>query len=214
MTVPATIYWILIVDIENFSRRSYPVQGALRVGMYEVVKGAIADAGLDVKDFNFQDRGDGILMLVSPTVPPATLVGEMIVALDARLAEKANLFNDAHGLRLRVALHLGLANPDQWGWVGEAVNTAFRLVDAEPLREVLRRATDANMALIVSDETYHAVIKHGFRSIDAGAFGRLSLNAKNLTGLTAWIQVPGHAAPPGLPPSSQLGHDPQLSSIR
>src|SRR5262245_28661609 len=149
MTVPATFYWILIVDIEDFSRRSHPVQESLRVAMYEVVQGAIADAGLDIKDFNFEDRGDGILMLASPSVPPTTLVGEMMAALDARLAEKAGVFNDAHALRLRVALHQGLASSDPWGWVGDALNTAFRLVDAQPLRDVLRYSTDATMALIV-----------------------------------------------------------------
>jgi class 3 adenylate cyclase len=211
MTVPATLYWIFLVDIENFSRRPHPVQESLRDAMYEVVEGSIADADLRLADFNREDRGDGILMLVSPTVPPAALAGEMITALDARLAERAKVFNEVHALRLRVALHLGLANRDAWGWVGDAVNTACRLVDAQPLRDVLACATDARMALIVSDDMYRAVIQQGFRSIDDSTFGRLSLDAKNLVSFTAWVQVPGYPEPP-LPPPLRRSH-PAASTI-
>ncbi|MGH4011833.1 MAG: hypothetical protein ACRDTH_27335, partial [Pseudonocardiaceae bacterium] len=93
----------------------------------------------------------------------------------------------------------GLVSPDDEGWSGDAINTACRLVDAQPLRDTLAEARRAHVALIVSDSFFQSVIRPGHRSIDPSTFTPVTLTAKNLVDFTAWIQVPGYPTPPALP---------------
>jgi class 3 adenylate cyclase len=197
MAVP-TFHAIVVVDIERFGPRTNPFQASLRQAMYDVVREACAEARIQWDTTVALDRGDGIILLVPPTTSMVTIAGQFLHAVDAVLAEKAAIFSDAHRMRFRVALHQGLCQQDQTGWVGEAINTACRLVDAQPVRDALSAAPEARMALIVSDEIYRAVIRHGYRLIDPAAFARVAINAKELVEETAWINVPGRSYPPGL----------------
>jgi class 3 adenylate cyclase len=170
-----TSHFVLVVDIEGFSRRSDPVQRSLRRAMYEVLKTAVDDAHLSWADFQPQDRGDGVIMLVRGDVSPVSLAGELVRALESGLAEKAATYKEGHQIRLRVAIHQGLASPDDEGWSGDAVNTACRLVDAQPLRDTLAAAGQAHLALIVSDGYFQSVIRPGHRSIDPSTFVPIQL---------------------------------------
>jgi hypothetical protein len=189
----------VVVDIEGFSQRSDPVQRSLRRAMYEVLTTAVDDAHLTWVDFHPQDRGDGVIMIVGGHVSPVALAGEFVRALEWGLAEKAGIHSADHQMRFRVALHQGLANPDDEGWSGDAINTACRLVDAQPLRDTLAEARRAQVALIVSNSFYQSVIRPGHRSMDPSTFAPVTVTSKNLVDFSAWVQVPGYAAPPKLP---------------
>lgn len=204
MAAPTT-HFIVVVDIEGYSQRSDPVQASLRRAMYQVLMTAVDDAHLAWKDFQPQDRGDGVIMIVGPHVSPVALVGEFVRALDTGLAEKAAMYSADHQMRFRVALHEGLVYPDDEGWSGDAINTACRLVDAQPLRDTLAAALRAQVALIVSDGFYQSVIRPGHRSIDRATFAPVTLTNKNLVDFRAWIQIPGYSAPPTLPPVRRTG---------
>jgi hypothetical protein len=203
MTSEALHYWILVLDMESFSTRSDPIQRSLRDAMYEVVESAFTQAGIDRETVVTEDRGDGILMLVPPTVSPIRLAGPLVRALDDGLREKAQVFNAAHSLRMRLALHQGLAGRDRHGWSGDAVNTACRLVDAQPLRDVLSAAESAHLAFIVSNQVYDGVVRHAHRGIDPAAYLPLRFTTKHGEVIESWITVPGFSAPPGLPPRSK-----------
>ncbi|WP_369183879.1 hypothetical protein [Streptomyces sp. Y1] len=206
MTLAAVHHWIVVLDIEAFSTRPDPVQRSLRDAMYQVLREAVAQAGLPADAVATEDRGDGVLILVQPQVSPVLLAGALIRALDDGLAEKARMFSPAHALRLRVALHQGLVSRDADGWSGDAVNWTFRLVDAAPLRAVLARARRANLAFIVSDEVYRGVVRHEYRTVDPAAYLPADFEVKHGLPARGWITVPGYPAPPGLdagPESSQ-----------
>jgi hypothetical protein len=190
--------WIMVLDIEGFSKRTDPVQKSLRAAMYGVLQEALARSGLPASEIAREDRGDGVLMIMPASLPPVTLAGTFIRALDDDLAQKAAIFGPDHAMRFRVALHQGLAAPDERGWAGDAVNTACRLVDAEPLREVLTAATGARMVFAVSEEIHHAVIRHGHRAIDPAAYLPMRFATKHGDTITGWATVPGYPAPPGL----------------
>ncbi|MFI2348394.1 hypothetical protein ACH492_15365 [Streptomyces sp. NPDC019443] len=196
----ATHRWIVVLDIENFSVRTDPVQRSVRAAMYETLKSAMERSGLPVEDIVCEDRGDGVLMIAPGTVSPLLLAGPFIRELDDELAQKSAMFSKAHALRFRVSLHQGLAVQDAEGWSGDAVNTACRLVDAQPLRDVLVAAPSARMVFIVSDETYRGVIRHGHRGIDPAAYLPMRFATKHGEVVHSWITVPGYPAPPGLPP--------------
>ncbi|EWM68055.1 MULTISPECIES: hypothetical protein [Micromonospora] len=207
-----TPHSIMVVDIEGFGKRSNPVQSSLRDSMYEVVRNAFADAHLSWTDVHPQDRGDGILMLLPPSTSIVALAGELVRALDAGLREKAKIFTATHAMRFRVALHQGLCQRDSNGWVGEAINTASRLVDAQVLRDALAAAPTAVLAFAVSDEIYRGVIRHDYRFVDSSTFGPAVLNVKELRQERVWIQVPGYPYPPGLPDEASADEVPSRDS--
>jgi hypothetical protein len=193
-----TQYSIVVVGIESFSARTNFQQAILRADMYEVVKGAARCAALRWDQFHTEDRGDGVVMLIPPSVSPVRLAGEFISALDQCLAGRAEGRTVTQAMRLRVALHCGLASRGEHGWSGGAVELACRLADATPLRDALKGGTRAHLAFAVSDPVHQAVICQGYRSIDAAAYAPVRFDARQLLGINAWITVPGYAAPPGV----------------
>jgi hypothetical protein len=194
----ATHYSIVVLDIESFSTRTNPIQQSLRSTMYEVVDDAVRGVFPEEHGIRREDRGDGILMLVPPTVSPVLLAGEFVRALDDGLKAKAAIFNEAHAMRFRVALHQGLAAPDPNGFSGDAVNFAFRLVDAQPLRDVLKASTKGRLAFIVSDGIYEDVIRHGYVTIDTAEYLPTTFAIKGGRRIRAWVRIPGYPAPLGL----------------
>jgi class 3 adenylate cyclase len=142
---------------------------------------------------------------VPPAIPVVNIAGAFVRAVDAVLAEKAATLSEAHRLRFRFALHQGLCRRDENGWVGEAINTACRLVGRAALREALTTAPDARMALIVSDDVHRSVIRHAYRLIDPASFAPVVINAEDLANETGWISVPGRAYPPAMPPAQRAG---------
>jgi class 3 adenylate cyclase len=194
-TPVANFYSLMVIDIENFSGRSNPVQTSLRAAMYEVMDAAAQDAHLPWDRVVTEDRGDGMLLVIPPDLSQISLAGDLVDALRDVLAEKARMYSAEHTLRMRVALHQGMVTRDVRGWSGDAVNFTFRLCDAEPLRVALRDTAGALLAFIVSDEFYQAVVRHGYRSIDTGSFAAIRFDAKNLPGIPAWVRVPGVPAP-------------------
>ncbi len=198
MAVP-TFQAIVVIDIESFGSRANPFQVSLRRAMREVITESCTAAGVDWSTVEDLDRGDGLILLVPPSTSTVTLAGAFVRRLDATLGQKAAMFSEAHRMRLRVALHQGNCERDETGWVGEAINTACRLVDAQPLRDALAAAPEARMALIVSHEIYQGVVRHDYPLIDAASFGPAVLDVKELTGEKVWISVPGRPYPPGLP---------------
>jgi hypothetical protein len=190
---------IVVVDIEGFGRRTHPMQRKLRKDMYGAVRTALDEAGLDHERIVQEDRGDGILLL-DPDTSTERLAGRFVRALDDALREHARMSSPEAVMRLRVALHHGPCEFDGDGWVGAPVDKTFRLADAEPLKEALRKAKKAAMVLIVSDEVYDSVVRHGPRTIDPAAFGKVFVDAKELRHEPAWIQVPRYSYPPDLPP--------------
>ncbi|MGA5314835.1 hypothetical protein ACPCTK_12020 [Streptomyces pseudogriseolus] len=198
MPEEATHRWIIAMDVENFSTRRDPVQRRVRKAMYRVLDAAMERARLATGSTVSEDRGDGVLMLVEPSVSPLLLSGPFVRELDLELGEYAQESNEEHALRLRLALHQGLATRDERGWSGDALNTAFRIVDGQPLRDVLTAAPSARMVFAVSSDVHHAVIRHGHRGIDPAAYLPCDITTKHGETIGIWVTVPGYPAPPGL----------------
>ena len=121
----------------------------------------------------------------------------------------------AEEMRLRVSLHGGEVNDDEFGVFGTDLNTACRMVDAQPLRDVLTAATRSMVAVIVSDTWYRGVIGHGHEGIEASSYAPLLLAVKELRE-TAWLHVPGLSSPPDLPPyvAPNPAQDPTIVATR
>ncbi|GLW65119.1 hypothetical protein Arub01_33630 [Actinomadura rubrobrunea] len=187
---------IVCVDVAGFGDRSRTAcdQVTVRAVMYRALSRALAASGVPWEDCYHEDRGDGVLLLVGAEVPKELLVSPFPAELAAVLAEHNRDATWGTRVRLRVAVHAGEIRQDAHGVTGPALNTAFRLLEAEQARTALHRPS-GTLAVVASSYMYEEVIRHSppsgpewFRPIDV---------AVKETRARAWLRVfdaPGTAA--------------------
>lgn len=165
---------IFAVDIECSTTRTNPARGELRAAMYELVEESLRANGItaDHRDPSV-DRGDGILILVRPAddVPKTLLLSGVVPMLTDLLAEHER-GHPGRRLRLRAVVHAGEVHQDQQGPYGEALDVAFRLLDAPEVKRRFRLTTSP-LLLVVSDLIYGSIVRHGYDGIDRSRFAPL-----------------------------------------
>jgi len=161
---------IVVVDLEGSTKRSNLVKGELRRVMYELLDQAFLAAGIGPGHLEeLADRGDGVLILIRPhdDVPKAALLGRLIPVLAGLLAEhNAAAARPELELRMRAVVHAGEVHEDDRGFYGDDLDVAFRLVNAPAVKRALREAASAPLVLVVSEEIFSAVVRHGYVAPD------------------------------------------------
>jgi hypothetical protein len=110
-----------------------------------------------------------------------------------RLRRLAAQHSEFGRLRLRVALNAGdISRTEQGSWLGSAVDTAFRLVDAGDTKAALAESSEAVMVLIVSDSWFEDVVRPGLGAASEGEFRRLTITTHQRD-FPAWLALPGVA---------------------
>jgi hypothetical protein len=124
---------IVALDIEGSTSRPDPVKAELRTMLYELFDAALRSAGIPARRRDrFIDRGDGLLALTDPTDQAALLHRAVPVFAQLLTGYNAGL-PDPGGqrqLRVRAVMHTGDVHDDDNGCYGEALDIAFRLLDA------------------------------------------------------------------------------------
>jgi class 3 adenylate cyclase len=190
---------IVALDIESSTTRPNPVKGELRNKAYELFEVALCTAGVDKRYRDrFIDRGDGILALIHPVdqAPKALLLNHTVPLLGRLLAEY-NTSLPRHSqpqrqLRIRVVVHAGEVHYDDNGCYGEALDVAFRLLDAAPVKRALRETADP-LVLVISADIHNSVVRHGYDGIDDQSFRplvRVHVAGRRYPG---WVRIPEHA---------------------
>jgi hypothetical protein len=129
---PAVHRTIVIVDVENFGdpARTNAHQLAVRSVLYETFRRSFAKARISWAACTTEDRRDGILVLVPPSVPKSWLVTRLPAHLARILVQHNATCPAQERIRLRMALHAGEVHHDIHGSVGMSIIRAFRLVQA------------------------------------------------------------------------------------
>lgn len=162
---------IFAVDIESSTTRNNMAKATLRDAMYEMVERSLADSGITAEYRDpLVDRGDGILALIRPVdeVPKTLLLSGVVPTLAGLLAEHNEARPDQR-LRLRAIVHAGEVHQDVRGNFGEALDVAFRLLDAAAVKQAFRMTT-LPLLLVVSDDIYRSIVRQGYDGIDERAF--------------------------------------------
>jgi hypothetical protein len=190
---------IVALDIERSTNRTDPVKAVLRNKIYELFDTALRTAGIPTRYRDrFIDRGDGFLALIHPVdqVPKALLLIQAIPALHRLLTDyNASLprsIRPQRQLRVRVVVHAGEVHYDSHGCFGEALDVAFRLLDADHVKKELQAAADP-LILVVSGDIHSSVVRHGYDGIDQRSFHplvRVQIAGRRQSG---WIYIPGEA---------------------
>ncbi|GGM87625.1 hypothetical protein [Streptomyces fuscichromogenes] len=192
--------FIVNVDAQGSGLLSDTEKPGMRRRLYDVTGAAFEQVGIHPPRLYQEDRGDGILSVLAPEVPPARVVGEWVEQLHQNLRESNREVRKP--LRLRVGLHIGRVTPDAHGRSGRAVDLACRLCDCAPAKAILAAATGAPLVVAVSDRVHEDFVLPGGRWVDPGHYRRLDVELKEGR-ITAWFTVPGRSAPPEPPEPSE-----------
>lgn len=186
---------IVVVDVEGFGARSRTNahRVAVRAGLYKVLRQAFDYAGVSWNDCGHEDRGDGVFILAPAEMPKAPFVDALPDALVKALREHNATHSVEAGIRLRMALHAGEVTYDQYGLTAAAVNLAFRLIEAAPLKTALAESPGV-LAVIASGWFFDEVVRHS-PTCDAATYRPIQVSVKE-TSTTAWISLPDHPFPP------------------
>lgn len=189
---------ILAVDIEKStsSLRTNPIKEELRQEVYSVLESSMGVAGIRSAHCDpFTDRGDGIMVLVHPVddVPKTRLLHPLVPVLQRLLTDRNQGLPEPERcqrqLRLRVVVHAGEVHFDGKGYFGDALDLAFRLLDAPRLKESLS-CGPAPLVLAVSDVIYWSIVSQDYEGIPREAYQpglRVTVAGRRRTG---WIHAP------------------------
>ncbi|MEU6193314.1 hypothetical protein [Streptomyces sp. NPDC047061] len=198
--------FIVNVDAQGSGLLSDTEKPEMRRRLYDVTGTAFEQAGIHPPRLYQEDRGDGILSVLAPDVPPARIVGEWVEQLHQNLRESNRDLRKP--LRLRVGLHIGRVTPDAYGRSGRAVDLACRLCDCGTTKAILAAAADAPLVVAVSDRVHEDFVLPGGRWVDPEHYRRHDVDLKEGR-TTAWFRVPGRPAPPEPPESAEAAAPPE-----
>jgi tetratricopeptide (TPR) repeat protein len=192
---PALHRAIIVVDVEGFGdkRRTNPDQLAVREGLYRCLRAAFAESGMLWEACYREDRGDGAFFLIPPDVPKKILATQFLQEFSAALRSYNESSIASTRIRVRLALHAGEVHRDAYGAAGAAINTSFRLLEAEPLKHALARSSGM-LAVIVSQWFFEEVIRH-IPASNPSSYQRVYISVKE-TETAAWICRPDDPYPP------------------
>ncbi|MEU8122645.1 cyclic nucleotide-binding domain-containing protein [Spirillospora sp. NPDC049024] len=178
---------ILFTDVVGFSAapRSDADLVAIRGAMYDLLRGAFDDSDVPWEGCPHEDRGDGMLVVIPPHVPPHTVIEAIIPRFTAGL-RRHNRRSSRTGFQVRAALNVGPVRSDRLGVTGSAIIHAARLLDAPPFREAMAR-TGAALGFITSEFVYESVIRSA-GLVDAASYERVRFTSKE-TKTTGWLKL-------------------------
>jgi hypothetical protein len=165
---------IVALDIERSTTRPDPVKADLRTMLYELFDAALRSAGVQASCRGpFIDRGDGLLALIDP-VDQARVLNHAVPAFSQLLAGYNASLPDRgqRQLRVRAVMHAGDVNDDDNGCYGEALDIAFRLLDAPRVKTALQ-ASHGPLVLVISGDVYSWVLRDAPRGTGRTAFHSL-----------------------------------------
>ena len=182
---------ILFTDVAGFGNplRLDPDREVVRAALYEILRSSFEASGVPWTGCYYEDRGDGAVIVVPPTISTLRVVDPLIPELAARLRQYNRRVSEVVLIQLRAALHVGPVGTDAEGLTGQAVISTARILDAPVVKERLADAR-ADLIFAVSDYVYDHVVRHGAGRVDSGAFEHVAGQVKE-SYVSAWIHLAG-----------------------
>ncbi|MFD5824330.1 hypothetical protein [Lentzea sp. NPDC060358] len=177
---------IVVVDVVGSSRHvSNPTQVRIRRAMRKTVEAGFDTVGIKLPACHLADRGDGVIVVI-PAGESKRLLADL---LPGALVEALNAYNRTllarERIQLRLSMHAGEVDFDEYGATGSAIIHACRLVDAEVFRKSLKSST--LLAVITSDWFFKDVVQNG-DPVQLKAYRQLEVVNKETT-TSAWVRL-------------------------
>jgi hypothetical protein len=145
----------------------------------------------------WEDRGDGLLIVVPPQVP----TGKIIECIHRELPDKLRLHNRTYSthvrIHLRIAVNVGPVTTDQVGMSGEAIIRTARLVEAPPVKEAMA-TTGCGLGIVVSEFVYETAVGQAGIFIETNEYQKIDVILKEFSSPARMRLV--HVSPPARDP--------------
>jgi class 3 adenylate cyclase len=186
---------MLAVDIAEFTRadRDDESQLHLRTSLYGILHQALAESGMPWEQGQYEDRGDGVLVIFPPDLAAQPILDSLPERLTCLIRRHNRFSFEPARLQLRVAAHVGPVYRDEHGFAGDDVTFLCRMLDAQPLRRALSES-GAELAFIVSDYVYEKLVLRRHSLADRRSFRPVKTQVKR-TPVHAWIYLPPGVVP-------------------
>lgn len=181
-------YLCLAVDAKGYGARDGVAQYDVQRDLSKVLPEAAAAAGLDRSQWHIQPQGDGEIALLPAGQPEPLVVDDFVRELDACLALLNYEKRPETRLRLRVAVHFGVAYEAPGGFAGGGIVVTARLLASVGLHRALDNAADADVAVALSDRVYTETVLQRHTSLRPNQFTQIEVREKEYAG-SAWIRV-------------------------
>lgn len=139
------------------------------------------------KVWSWDDRGDGLLIIVPPSVPTADVIAQLFKELPSYLDEHNSSHPKPAQIQLRLAVSVGPVTTDAMGASGEAIIIAARLVDAQVFKDAIAKNA-AILGVITSTFVYESTIRHCEEPTSLSAYSQVQVDVKELC-IPAWIKL-------------------------
>jgi CRP-like cAMP-binding protein len=135
----------------------------------------------------FEDRGDGLLIVIPPEVPTARVMQRIDQELPTRLRRHNHTYSDSLSIRMRVAVHVGPVIGDPLGMSGSAIIRTARMVEAAPLKRAMA-STGVDLGIIVSPFVHETTVEHVGLLTRGGQYKAVEIDVKE-TRAVAWMRL-------------------------
>jgi hypothetical protein len=174
---------VILSDVVGFGARTRTDEDrrVIRDALFSMTHTALQDLP-DV--WSWDDRGDGLLTVVPPSVPTAKVIAHLHKELPAALEEHNRAHGDSAQIQLRVAISVGPVATDRMGVTGEAIIVTARLVEAQLFKEAMNDP-QVSLGVIVSTFIYESVIRH---DLGLTGYSQINVDVKE-TSVSAWVKL-------------------------
>lgn len=195
MYTEAIHHLIIKIDAQRSGHLINPAKLGLREMIHHVIDQAFRATGVAKEVCRIEDRGDGALIIVPPTVPETRMIGIWIEEVHQALRAHNGSLDNPGRVRVRIGVHAGQVHTDSHGVAGADVDLTCRLEASGVARATLDAAHAAHLVVVVSNVLYESVVHHGGRFIEPECYRKVRVQLKE-TDTTAWVTVPGYSVPP------------------
>ncbi|MFJ5988690.1 hypothetical protein [Lentzea sp. NPDC092896] len=151
-----------------------------RAPLHRVVRSAFADSGIPWATCRHDERYDGVLVAIPPSIATSAIVDRLIPCLETGI-RRYNREAAPVRIQLRAALHVGPVIATADGLTGPAIAAASSMLNS---RELVNHQlkTGADLALTVSPQVYETVIRHASGYADPTRYREI-----HSEGSAAWL---------------------------
>ncbi|WP_125783497.1 hypothetical protein [Amycolatopsis sp. WAC 01375] len=178
---------VVTTDVQGSSSRNNNGQRRMRPALEECFQTGAMALGVSREVFEPVDRGDGLQVVMPEAVTVVDVLDTFIEAVAKALREYNEAASDAYRIDLRTAVHVGYVDRVGGEWSGTPLVHAARLVDAPEVKHVLGEASDACLALVVSDAAKH-VVNEGYCRVGPTGYRQVAVVVKE-TSCDAWWRL-------------------------
>ena len=140
-----------------------------------------------------EDRGDGLLVIVSPDVPTAQVIERLVTMLPPQLKRHNLTYSAASRIQLRLGVGVGPIEDTEFGVTGRSIIGVSRMLDAHAFKRAIA-IQGANLRVIVSPFVYETHIKPDGSFLDPADYAEIPVRVKEAH-TSAWMQLIGRAVP-------------------